>query len=115
MAGHEGGKVRRRDFLRVSALTIGATACGSMDRERSDKPTALVRDVPSDFQLDETTIADVTASMRSGDRTTRAIVSQYLSQIEQLDRQGPMLRSVIETNPEALTICLLYTSDAADE
>ena len=115
MAGHDGGKVRRRDFLRVSALTIGATACGSMDRERSDKPTALVRDVPSDFQLDETTIADVTASMRSGDRTTRAIVSQYLSQIDQLDRQGPMLRSVIETNPEALTICLLYTSDAADE
>ena len=104
MAGHDGGKVGRRDFLRVSALTLGATACGSTDGDRSDKTPALVRDVPSDFQLDETTIADVTASMRSGDRTTRAIVSQYLSQIDQLDRQGPMLRSVIETNPEALTI-----------
>ena len=104
MAGHDGGKVGRRDFLRVSALTLGATACGSTDGDRSDKTPALVRDVPSDFQLDETTIADVTALMRSGDRTTRTIVSQYLSQIEQLDRQGPMLRSVIETNPEALTI-----------
>ncbi len=104
MAGHDRVKVGRRDFLRVSALTVGATACGSVDEERPGETAALVRETSSDFQLEEAAIADLTASMRSGDRTTRSIVSQYLSRIQQLDRQGPMLQSVIETNPEALNI-----------
>ena len=105
MAGHDRVKVGRRDFLRVSALTVGATACGSVDEERPGETAALMRETSFDFQLEETTIADLTASMRSGDRTTRSIVSQYLSRTQQLDRQGPMLQSVIETNPEALNIC----------
>jgi len=104
MAGHDRVKVGRRDFLRVSALTVGATACGSVDEERPGETAALMRETSFDFQLEETTIADLTASMRSGDRTTRSIVSQYLSRTQQLDRQGPMLQSVIETNPEALNI-----------
>ena len=104
MAGHDRVKVGRRDFLRVSALTVGVTACGSVDEGRPGETTALVRETLSSFQLEETAIADLTASMRSGDRTTRSIVSQYLSRIQQLDRQGPMLQSVIETNPEALNI-----------
>ena len=86
MAGHDRVKVGRRDFLRVSALTVGATACGSVDEERLGETAALVRETSSDFQLEETAIADLTASMRSGDRTTRSIVSQYLSRIQQLDR-----------------------------
>ena len=104
MAGHDRVKVGRRDFLRVSALTVGATACGSVDEERPGETTALVRETLSNFQLEEIAIADLTASMRSGDRTTRSIVSQYLSRIQELDRQGPMLQSVIETNPDALNI-----------
>ena len=104
MAGHDRVKVGRRDFLRVSALTVGATACGSVDEERPGETTALVRETLSNFQLKEIAIADLTASMRSGDRTTRSIVSHYLSRIQELDRQGPMLQSVIETNPDALNI-----------
>ena len=104
MAGHDRVKVGRRDFLRVSALTVGATACGSVDEDRPGETTALVRETLSNFQLEEIAIADLTASMRSGDRTTRSIVSQYLSRIQELDRQGPMLQSVIETNPDALNI-----------
>ena len=104
MAGHDRVKVGRRDFLRVSALTVGATACGSVDEERPGETTALVRETLSNFQLEEIAIADLTALMRSGDRTTRSIVSHYLSRIQELDRQGPMLQSVIETNPDALNI-----------
>ena len=104
MAEHDRVKVGRRDFLRVSALTVGATACGSVDEDRPGETTALVRETLSNFQLEEIAIADLTASMRSGDRTTRSIVSQYLSRIQELDRQGPMLQSVIETNPDALNI-----------
>ena len=42
--------------------------------------------------------------MVSGKRTARSITELYLGRIGAMDRQGPMLRSVIETNPDALTI-----------
>ena len=42
--------------------------------------------------------------MESGERTARSITQLYLDRIAALDGQGPELRSVIETNPEALEI-----------
>ena len=39
-----------------------------------------------------------------GDLTARRLTEAYLFRIGALDRQGPELRSVIETNPEALAI-----------
>jgi amidase len=42
--------------------------------------------------------------MASGDLTSGRICAAYLERIEAVDRAGPTLRSVIETNPEALAI-----------
>jgi amidase len=42
--------------------------------------------------------------MQSGRETARSLVEKYLARIEAIDRQGPVLRSVIETNPDALMI-----------
>ena len=42
--------------------------------------------------------------MRSGQLTARSVAEQYLARIESIDRSGPSLRSVIETNPDALSI-----------
>jgi len=56
------------------------------------------------FELDEVTVGELQASMASGERTARSITELYLERIEELDRQGPMLRSIIETNPDALSI-----------
>src|SRR5919197_4065575 len=42
--------------------------------------------------------------MESGRETARSLVEKYLARIEQIDRSGPSLHSVIETNPDALTI-----------
>ena len=56
------------------------------------------------FELDEVTVADLQAAMESGERTARSITQLYLDRIAALDGQGPELRSVIETNPEALDI-----------
>ena len=42
--------------------------------------------------------------MQSGRYTSRQLVDLYLARIEQIDRSGPALRSVIEVNPDALTI-----------
>ena len=59
---------------------------------------------PRSFPLEEATAAELQEAMASGAVTSHALVEGYLRRIEEIDRQGPALRSVIEVNPDALTI-----------
>ncbi len=54
--------------------------------------------------MEEKTIFDLQTLQQSGALTARQLVESYLAHIEQIDRGGPALNSVIELNPEALTI-----------
>ena len=56
------------------------------------------------MQLEEATIAQLQEAMTSGQITARRLTELYIERIQQLDRQGPKLRSVLEINPDALTI-----------
>jgi amidase len=53
------------------------------------------------FEFEEAPIEKLQASMASGSLTVRGLTEAYLERIEMLD---PALRSVMETNPEALEI-----------
>ena len=52
----------------------------------------------------EKPIADLQAALQTGDVTTRQLVLGYIQRILALDWSGPMLRSVIELNPDALAL-----------
>jgi amidase len=65
--------------------------------------------------LDEITIADIQEKMRSGALTAKALTQAYLDRIQALDRQGPALRSIIETNPEALAISEALDKERLDK
>jgi len=58
----------------------------------------------SPFDLEEATIADLQQRMQAGTETSRSLVEKYLTRIEAVDRRGPALHSVIETNPDAFAI-----------
>jgi amidase len=63
------------------------------------------RQVPAGaFELEEATIAQLQDGMSSGRYTSRRLVELYLKRIDELDRAGPALRSLSETNPDALAI-----------
>ena len=47
-------------------------------------------------------VAQLQEGMASGRYTSRRLVELYLQRIAQIDAAGPRLRSVIETNPDAL-------------
>jgi len=47
--------------------------------------------------------------MSSGELTARTLAEMYLARVEQIDRQGPSLNSVIGLDPDALA-----TADALD-
>jgi len=59
---------------------------------------------PASFELEEATVAQLQEGMQSGRYTARRLVDMYLARIEDIDRKGPTLRSVIEINPDARAI-----------
>ncbi len=62
------------------------------------------RDEVKAFEFDEVTIAELQDGMKSGKHTARSIAEKYLARIDAIDAHGPEIRSVIETNPDALAI-----------
>ena len=58
----------------------------------------------NDLDLEEITIDVLQARLASGAVSAREIAAAYLARIEAVDRSGPTLRSIIETNPDALEI-----------
>jgi len=56
------------------------------------------------MKLQEWTISELQSMMTTGELTARHLVELYLERIEAVDKNGPKVSSVIETNPDALTI-----------
>jgi amidase len=56
------------------------------------------------FELDEVTISELQEGMKSGKFTARALVEKYASRIDEIDKSGPAIHSIIEMNPDALSI-----------
>jgi amidase len=54
--------------------------------------------------LPEWTISELQEKMKSGELTARQLAVLYLEQIDSVDKSGPYVNSVIETNPEVLNI-----------
>ena len=99
----------RREFLgHAAVLGLGAAAgrtgfaAGRRDDALAAERPALAS--PPPFELEEATLVRLQQGMASGRWTSRRIVEQYLERIATTDRTGPSLHSIIETNPDALSI-----------
>src|SRR5687767_14392369 len=93
--------MRRRDFIRTgaiaSAIAITHPTVTSSSTRSSESP-------PPAFELDEVTISELQQGMSSGKFTARSLVKKYLDRIDDVDKDGPTINSVIEINPDALSI-----------
>jgi amidase len=56
------------------------------------------------FELEEATVAQLSNALRSGQITAAALAQQYIDRINAIDRSGPTINSIIELNPDALSI-----------
>ena len=59
---------------------------------------------PPRFELDELSVRQLQDAMTAGRYTSHRLVELYVARIDAIDRRGPALRSVIEVNPDALSI-----------
>lgn len=87
------------------AGVVGSSAAVTMpDPRRVKKPGPPTHVTLKLFELDEVTIMALQDGMKSGKFTARDITEKYLARINTIDKQGPMINSVIEINPDALSI-----------
>ncbi|MFC2111740.1 amidase [Bacteroidota bacterium] len=54
--------------------------------------------------LEEITISQLQQGYKDGEFTITEVVQEYLMRIDAIDKNGPMLNSIIQINPDALTI-----------
>src|ERR1700723_2765432 len=82
-------KMDRRDFLLASAVAAIAVP-------------KIAASAKAPVAVEELTLADIAAAFADGRLTSRRLTKMFLERIEPLDRRGPGLRAVLETNPHAL-------------
>lgn len=58
----------------------------------------------NNFQLLEATISSVHKTMERGELTCHQLIEMYIARIEEYDKRGPRLNSIIRINPKALEI-----------
>jgi amidase len=92
----------RFDPTRRDLLAAGATLALA----------AQLRAAPEvgDFEFADVPVTDLADRMKAGKLTSRQVTDAYLARISEIDAKGPTLKSVIEANPDALSI-----ADALDK
>ena len=106
-------RIDRRDFVASTLATAAATAAAAtigtvttlvpMHTAQAAVPEHDGAQ-PDAFPYAELSVAELQSRMTKGTLTSRTLTAAYLSRIAAVDRSGPTLNSVIETNPDALTI-----------
>ena len=87
-------RIGRRDFLRYGALAAVGPGVAAQPTVRPSTPVAI----------EEVSLDDLRLAARDGRLPARALTDACLARIDDLDRQGPALRAVIEVNPEARAV-----------
>jgi amidase len=102
-----GGGSDRRGFLRTGlaggVAAVSAAVYPALSGAREMAPSVPASEL-SPFELDEISIDTLQDGMKLGKYTARSITEKYLQRIEDIDRHGPKINSVIEVNPDALGI-----------
>ena len=101
--------MKRRSFLKSSVATgaiLSVNACNSPETT-VDKPEQKI----DDFSLNEITISKLQLSYKNGELSCEKVVKMYLERIDAIDKSGPALNSVIEINPDAMSIAKSLDED----
>ena len=82
--------MKRRDFLQSTLAGAAATQL------------RVPFDLPAPVEWQNASLAELQRAMADGSLTAQSLATSYLTRIEAMDRRGPMLRAVLEVNPDAM-------------
>ncbi|MFP2927501.1 amidase [Pyxidicoccus sp. 3LG] len=105
LSGTPPSGLSRRAFLGGTAAATALVTMDSHAQAATAAPASGKALAATPFELEEATVADLQAAMKSGKDTAHGLAERYLARIQALDRAGDLpLLSVIELNPDALAI-----------
>ncbi|HVS82674.1 MAG TPA: amidase [Pyrinomonadaceae bacterium] len=99
--------MNRRTFVRHSiagGIGLASVNVTVAAKETSPANTSPANAPPAAFELDELSVSELQAGMVSGKYTANSLARKYLDRIDEIDKRGPAINSVIELNPDALSI-----------
>src|SRR5688572_27632391 len=100
--------MNRRKFIQSGAAAGAIAIASACNSDKNSKPlegpNRGTGGSEGAFELAETTIEQLQQGMANGQYTAQSITELYLKRIEDLDRKGPSLYCLLETNPDALRI-----------
>lgn len=87
--------MNRRDFIQLGALAGAVGSTEAMAKTLAKSPG---------LEIVEANVAELQAAMQSGKLTSEKLVKMYLARIRAIDKAGPRINSIIEINPDAISI-----------
>ena len=93
--------MKRRTFFKTTALSGSAIAISGISGCSPESHNSVIEPDYTKFNLSEFTIDQLQQKMVSGEMTSVGICREYLDRIKLVD---PILKAVIEINPDALEI-----------
>jgi amidase len=103
--------MKRRDFLQTGGLGCALALTSPTIALASDATTTST---PA-FELDEVGIRELQAHLASGKYTSKDLVRKYLERIDEIDKRGPKINSVIEVNPDSESIAEALDRERKDK
>jgi amidase len=99
--------MKRRQFVRdVAMVTSGFSVLSMLTRCNPAPGSGKGEETtdPDEFELSEVTVRTLQDGMEKERFTARSIAEMYITRIQEIDRDGPRLNSVVELNPDALAV-----------
>lgn len=103
--------MKRRNFFKTAVLGGSVLAVNGLAGCQSKNQAPETERNFTSFDLDEITIHELQQKMESGEISSVEICQKYLDRIKEID---PVLKSVIELNPDALDIAAQMDEERKD-
>jgi len=104
--------VKRRGFIKASAAGCALALVEPVSSFSETRESSVA--VPA-FELEEMSLSELQQGLQSGKYSSRSLVEKYVDRINDLDKRGPALNSVIELNPDAESIAAALDRERKDK
>ncbi len=94
----------RRQFLAAAAVAGSSGLVGAAESALQRHSEAHSGTPPTSFELDEVSVGQLRSRLADRSLSCERIAELYLQRIKTVDSSGPGLHSVIEVNPDALSM-----------
>ena len=104
--------MKRRGFLKASAAGCALALVEPVSSFSETKESTIT---PPAFELEEMSLSELQQGMQSGKYSSRSLVEKYVDRINDIDKRGPALNSVLELNPDAESTAAALDKERKDK